>query len=253
MTKEDILVRMDQLGFTRQTLAEASGYAYEYVRDRLTPTASNPPKKFVAAVQRAFSEEERRREVDLSKPSASIWDLVFFNGAEVQKINLGRKAGGYEDIPSFYHDAIINFADELLRKEKEAGKTVKFPAKANLHAAAGSPIAAEVMDWEGENDTVMVKINGLSMVPLLNDGDVVPMRLKKTARNPYMKKGLIYLVDYDGGYTVKRYNTRKATPEEKEELGEWIERGKVKVLESLNPDFPEIVIKQPIEWIAWLD
>lgn len=29
--------------------------------------------------------------------------------------------------------------------------------------------------------------------------------------------------------------------------------GKVKVLESINPNFPEIIIKQPIEWVAWLD
>jgi hypothetical protein len=66
-----------------------------------------------------------------------------------------------------------------------------------------------------------------------------------------MKKGLIYLVEYDGGYTVKRYNTRSATAEEKGE--EWVERGKVKVLESINPDFAEIIIKQPLEWVAWMD
>ena len=66
-----------------------------------------------------------------------------------------------------------------------------------------------------------------------------------------MKKGLIYLVEYDGAYTVKRYNTRSATAEEKGE--EWVERGKVKVLESINPDFAEIIIKQPLEWVGWMD
>ncbi|MEX1116797.1 MAG: hypothetical protein WEB53_16235 [Akkermansiaceae bacterium] len=54
-----------------------------------------------------------------------------------------------------------------------------------------------------------------------------------------------------GGFTVKRYNTRPAKPDEKGE--EWVERGKVKVLESENPEFPEIIIKQPGEWVAWLD
>ena len=107
------------------------------------------------------------------------------------------------------------------------------------------------MDWDGADDTVLVKINGLSMEPDLHDGDVIPMRHKRASRNPFMKKGLIYLIEYDGGYTVKRYNTRPAAPEEKDE--EWVKNGKVKVLESINPDYPEIVIKQQIEWIAWLN
>ena len=126
-----------------------------------------------------------------------------------------------------------------------------FSAKPHIQAAAGSPTGAEVIDWDGSNDTVLVKINGLSMIPRLNDGDVVPMRHKQTSRNPYMKKGLIYLVEYDGGFAVKRYNTRPAKADERGE--EWVEKGKVKVLESINPDFPEIIIKQPIEWVAWLE
>ncbi len=118
-------------------------------------------------------------------------------------------------------------------------------------AAAGSPILAEIMDWDGAHDTVLVKINGLSMVPLLNDGDVIEMKHRKASRNPFMKKGLIYLVEYDGGYTVKRYNTRPARPDEAGE--EWVEAGRVKLLESVNPEFPEIIIKQPVEWIAWME
>ena len=58
----------------------------------------------------------------------------------------------------------------------------------------------------------MVKFSGLSMSPLLNDGDVIPMKHKRASRNPFMKKGLIYLVKYYGGYTVKRYNTRAPRP-----------------------------------------
>ena len=126
-----------------------------------------------------------------------------------------------------------------------------FPVKPNLIAAAGLPVFSEVTEWNGANDTVVVKIAGLSMEPLLHDGDVITMRHKRVSRNPYMRKGLIYLVDYDGGYTVKRYNTRPARPEEQGE--EWVEKGKVKVLESINPAFPEIIIKQPLEWIAWLE
>jgi hypothetical protein len=129
---------------------------------------------------------------------------------------------------------------------------IPLPAtRSHIMAAAGPPITAEVTDWDGADDTVLVRISGLSMSPRLNDGDVVAMRHKKISRSPHMKKGLIYLVEYDGGYTVKRYNTRKPTPDEQGE--EWVENGKVKTLQSLNPTFPEIIIKQPLDWIAWLD
>lgn len=141
------------------------------------------------------------------------------------------------------------FAETDEREQQNASSIV--PLRPHIHAAAGPPVFAEVTDWDGADDTVLVRINGLSMVPLLNDGEVIRMKHKRASRSPFMKKGLIYLVEYDGGYAVKRYNTRPATPEERDE--EWVENGKVKVLESINPDFSEIIIKQPIEWIAWLD
>lgn len=123
--------------------------------------------------------------------------------------------------------------------------------RAHILAAAGSPITAEVEDWEAGDGKVLVRLSGLSMAPKLNDGDVIEMRHKSTARSPFMKKGLIYLIEYDGGFTVKRYNTRKAT---KDEIGEeWVVDGKVKILESINPNYPDIVIKGQLEWVAWLD
>lgn len=145
------------------------------------------------------------------------------------------------------------------KKHQEKELILSFPQavpstplrRAHIMAAAGSPITAEVMEWENEDGKVLVRISGLSMAPKLNDGDVIEMRHKSTARSPFMKKGLVYLLEYDGGYTVKRYNTRKATAEEMGE--EWVENGKVKILESVNPEYPEIVIKDQVEWIAWLD
>lgn len=140
---------------------------------------------------------------------------------------------------------------------KAGGNVVAMPERSHLIAAAGSPLAAEVQDWEGVNDTVLVKINGLSMVPLFNDGDVLAMNHKRGARSQFMKKGLIYLVEYGGGYTVKRYNTRAATAQEIEEGVAYVSKRdgktKVKVLQSINSEFPEIVIKDEADWIAWID
>lgn len=151
-------------------------------------------------------------------------------------------------------DFIVRASIHAAKQEIERRKITPISpaaAKPHLQAAAGSPILSEVTDWDGADNTVRVRINGLSMEPQLHDGEVITMRHKRVSRSPWMKKGLIYLVEYDGGYTVKRYNTRRAHAEE---IGQdWAEDGKVKVLESLNPEFPEIIIKQPVEWVAWLD
>lgn len=117
-------------------------------------------------------------------------------------------------------------------------------------AAAGSPILAEVLDWDGTDDTVSVRITGDSMEPLFKDGDVVDFRHRRASRSEFMKKGLVYLVEYDGGYLVKRYNTRPARPDEKG--AEYLTKaGKVGLLESDNPSFKTIEIKGGCEWVAW--
>ena len=84
---------------------------------------------------------------------------------------------------------------------------------AHVQAAAGSPINGEVIDSDGSDDTVCVKVNGLSMMPLLNDGDIIEMRHKRASRNPHMKKGLVYLLEYDGDFAIKEDNIRTATKE----------------------------------------
>lgn len=162
--------------------------------------------------------------------------------------------------------AIEKELERELAKEKRANivpleradeKVVPMPQRSHITAAAGSPLGAEVEEWDDANDIVRVRISGLSMVPLFNDGDVIAMNHKRGARSQFMKKGLIYLVEYKGGYTVKRYNTRPATPEEIEEGISYVSKGdnktKVRVLESLNPEFPEIVIKDEADWVAWFD
>lgn len=139
-----------------------------------------------------------------------------------------------------------------------SSKIVTLPERsAHIMAAAGSPLGAEVQEWDGKDNTVRVKIDGLSMSPLFNDGDVISMHHKRGARSQFMKKGLVYLVEIGGNYAVKEYGTRIATPEEIEGGFSYISKAdgktKVHVLKSRNQDFPEIVIKDQAEWIAWFD
>jgi len=259
MTKDEILARMDDLGFTRQTLAAATGYKYEYVRDRLTPTASEPSPKFIAAVERAFSEQERRREVDLTKPGASVWDLVYFNGLEVERIDRAKKAGGYSDLPSFYRDAVIEFADGILKKEAapepanvtliskreqiaNADPVGPFPEIPLLRAAAGLPILADAEMVEPDRKVgdgrFLLELRGDSMEPFFHDRQRVILRDKTTLKRPLLKYGDFYCFVHEGAATFKQWA--------KDSQGN-------KVLRSLNPEHRDIPVAEDTDWIGWYD
>ena len=78
------------------------------------------------------------------------------------------------------------------------------------------------------------------------------MNHKETSRSPFMKKGLIYLVQLDGEWMVKRYDTRKAKPEE-DGADYLTSHGTVGQLKSENPAYDDIDITGPFEWAAWFD
>ncbi len=121
MTKQKILEDLTKLNLGDQGrvwLSKATGYSYDYVKNSLAPSAGEPSEKFSKACTRAFSEEERRKSVDVTKSGNSVWDLVYFSGRELNTIDRAKKAGGYDDIYTFYHDAVISYADSLLAAEK---------------------------------------------------------------------------------------------------------------------------------------
>lgn len=149
-------------------------------------------------------------------------------------------------------------ASEL--KEQEPANVTRLPRplpkkQAAILASAGteeSAIECDVGEWDMVNGTAPVRIVGLSMEPVFHDDQVITIRHKAWSRSPYMKKGLIYLVRYNDGYMLKRYQTRKARPDEKD--AEYLTNtGRVGVLESLNPDFPDIDITGPFDWEGWYD
>ena len=81
------------------------------------------------------------------------------------------------------------------------------------------------------------------MDPMIKDGEIVVVKQAKALRNPMPRKGEIYCFEHNGERTLKRYNIRPATEEEIEE-GKSYESPRggtphVKVLESINPDYPE--------------
>lgn len=263
---EEIDPRLDSIGKNRVWLAEVSGRSYNSIRSALAP--NSPDKQRSSLLQRALSDAiEREEELQRSAlDEKAIEDLkqhaitVYPTREQFNRWCRAFKNSEADTMEEWAESGLDQMAEEWMNTMDSAfgsSTMVQMPQRPHIEAAAGAPIGAEVQEWEGADDTVMVRINGLSMVPLFNDGEVIPMRHKRAARNKFMKKGLIYLVEYDGGYTVKEYNTRLATPEEIADGISYIskedDKHKVRILKSRNPEYPEIVIKTDAEWIAWFD
>lgn len=91
------------------------------------------------------------------------------------------------------------------------------------------------------------------MSPLLDDGVICSMAPFSLSRSPFMKKGLIYLVELNGEKFIKRYDTRK--PNEDEKDADYLTKhGSVGLLVSENPDYEDIIVTDPeLKWEAWAD
>lgn len=116
--------------------------------------------------------------------------------------------------------------------------------------AAGKPITGDEDTAEIPAhlaaDHFAVRVFGDSMEPEVKDGSIVIIMDREKLKRPMLKKGFIYTFTIDGQDTLKRYNTRKATKKEIEAGKSYVSKvdgvTKVKVLESLNPTYPEIVL-----------
>ncbi|MEO0797322.1 MAG: S24 family peptidase, partial [Verrucomicrobiota bacterium] len=127
--------------------------------------------------------------------------------------------------------------------------------------AAGSPISGDEFGAEFKSDYsanhFAVKVFGDSMAPKIDDGEIVLIRKPESLNNPNVKKGEIYCFLVKGERTLKRYNTRLATQSEIDEgLSYTSPRGgapRIKVLESINPAYPEILLSEGDEMLGWYD
>lgn len=152
--------------------------------------------------------------------------------------------------------------DSTTSLQSVAESVVAFPEITLLPAAAGGPITGHPDTFAPTKNygpgRIAVQLYGTSMEPTFGDRSVVIMREKESLRRPVLKKGEIYVFVINGENTVKIYDTRKATDDEIQSgiahLG-LDGKPKVRTLRSINPEFPEIVLKDTDEaqWIAWLD
>ncbi|WP_309382055.1 LexA family transcriptional regulator [Cerasicoccus frondis] len=161
---------------------------------------------------------------------------------------------------SFFADLVRNQESESKPKKSRQSKVTPFPQNTDVEwftlpcfgVAAGSPTPSDETEAQFKKDYgkdyIALEVCGDSMEPMIEDGSIVVVKQAKALKNPMPKKGLIYCFVLNDERTLKRYNTRPATQEEIEEGKSYTSpRGgapRVKVLESINPKYPEIVLTE---------
>lgn len=251
VTQDSVKQWLKDHGRSRQWLADECESALQTINNWLG-TDRGIPAKAVLIIERLMEADEAKAADEAGIPQNLVLEFSKESFSQICDVALseGKKPRDWAE------EELLKLAGmdmEELAKKLHPNVTPMVPRKkAHIMAAAGTSIGAEVLDWNGAHDTVSVQIVGDSMNPLFEDGQIVDFRHKKTARSPYMKKGLIYLVHYNDGYMVKKYNTRR--PKDSEKDAEYLTgSGTVGVLESLNPGFKPIDITGPFEWDAWYD
>lgn len=140
-------------------------------------------------------------------------------------------------------------------------RIVAFPEIPLFHAAAGMAIASHVDTFQPNKDAgpgrFAVQLHGDSMWPKYPDGSIVILREKKSLKRPVLKQNEIYLFDIEGEKTLKIFGSRAAKKDEVERGISYSALGgkqRVRVLLSINKEFPEILIESDdVEWLGWLD
>lgn len=114
MTNREADQKLSDLKKDRAWLSQSTGYKMPTLYNAFSGEERELGERMATAFERAFLEEERRRNVDLTKPDASVWDLVYFNGVEIRKIDQAQVKAGYAKKEDLYHDASIDYCDRLL-------------------------------------------------------------------------------------------------------------------------------------------
>jgi hypothetical protein len=109
---------LSRLGRDRKWLSTASGYSINSLNNTFAGKERSLNSRMTKAFEKAFLEEERRKNINPHENKSSVWDLVMFTGREVTKINEARRKGGYDDVEDLYHDAVIEFCDKLTSKQE---------------------------------------------------------------------------------------------------------------------------------------
>jgi len=241
MKKDEVLEKLAKLGKDRAWLAAESGYEFMSVTNKLGPSGS-VSVRMLNAFKRVLMIEEARQTHTKSSASESAWDHVWFNGIETKRIMQAMVSGGYQKAEDLYHDAVIDFVDNLLGTDKTTNFELPFPSVPLLRAAAGIPILADAEHVEPDRDLgegrFLLELRGDSMEPRFLHKQRLVLRDKSTLKRPLLKYEQFYCFIHNGAATFKQWA--------KDASGR-------KVLRSLNPNHPDIPADEATDWIGWMD
>ncbi|MEO0797195.1 MAG: XRE family transcriptional regulator [Verrucomicrobiota bacterium] len=264
ITGEDIREYREKHGLTQTEFGEMAGWKKLVVTNIETGRRkiSEPEQRFLKLLMRG----------EMPERAPKIDGKLIFEGLEAEKIATFARREGFSS-PEDWVVTKIRAYLAMHGAEPESDDTdsdeTNEPLEHEWHTlpcygvAAGSPISGDEFEAEFkepyDDNHFALKVFGDSMEPRIANGEVLVMRKPQSLRNPHVKKGETYCFLLNGQRTLKQYNTRPATPYEIEE-GKSYEspRGgppRVKILESLNPSYPEIVLTESDEpqMLGWLD
>jgi hypothetical protein len=180
---------------------------------------------------------------------------------QAEEYRLKRGIGSLSELIEMALKATLRESETVASAPSTAENILAFPEIPLLHAAAGSPAPSDTETFAPIRSygagRFACQLHGDSMAPKYPDGSTVILRDRASLKRPVLKNGEIFLFTVRGEKTLKIYGSRKAT---KEEIDAGISyqstkdgKPKVRILRSINPAFPEIVIDGDSDWIGWLD
>ena len=254
MTFDEIPLRMLQLGVDRPWLCEACDYKPGSLAAILAPNGNKKHKteKAMRRIWEALDREEDRQRGSNTLP-APLGHRVFLEPTEAQ---FDRWMEAVYAKPGRNFDTWSKEGLDAIAKEELAAIKLKIVSDLSEHAedpspvhwlplrggiAAGAPISSDATD----GDRVRVakeyppvchalRVFGHSMEPDIADGALVVVKALPEGHKP--KQGRIVVYRDSNGLSLKRLAYRKSMPGDESANA----LGKVAVLESINPEFPDV-------------
>lgn len=257
---DEIDMRLKSLGKDRVWLAKASGRKPDSIRVALAPNAV--PAKRSELLQKALSDAIEREEASRGPAQAQVSGIYEIRQTKEQaeRADLASRAVNAPSLADFCLKAIMLRANEILNHQTDpcgeaifgalkpvvplpTPATTAFPPTYWIDLcggiAAGAPISSDapreplsVMDDYGP-DAYALRVFGRSMEPRVFDDSIIIVRRLPEGSAP--KTGSIVVYSDAYGLALKQLAYRKAKPGEESNAF-----GKVAVLKSINPAFPEI-------------
>lgn len=239
---EDIEKRLAVIGKDRAWLAKESKRSPGSIRSALAPNAHI--KQRSSLLQKALTDAIEREEATQSGATSTQsrtppgYSEIFLTNEEYDIADKASRLVNSPTMAAFCRDAIQAEAQRIIERSAIASHPSHWIDLCG-GIAAGSPISSDAphepipVANAYPTDCYALRVFGHSMEPKIADGSTIVVQRLAAGNHPKQGKFVVYSDAY--GLSLKKLAYRKAKAgEEANSLG------KVAILESTNPDFPEV-------------